>query len=113
MIVMKFGGTSVGSPSAIERACSIVQSRADRHPLVVVSAIGDTTDRLVEAAEAGPIAGADLLTTLRDRTEADTRAVVSGAAASEMIPFLDEAMSEARDLLHAIDSRPDRASPSA
>ena len=112
MVVMKFGGTSVGSPSAIERACSIVQSRADRFPLVVVSAIGDTTDRLVEAAEAGPIGGADLLTTLRDRTEADTRAVVSGTAASEMDPFLDEAMSEARDLLNVIDSRPDKASPS-
>ena len=112
MIVMKFGGTSVGSPSAIERACSIVQGRADRHPIVVVSAIGDTTDRLVEAAEAGRVRGTDLLTKLRDRTDADTRAVVPGVAPSEMIPFLDEAMSEARDLLHVIDSRPDSASPS-
>ena len=110
---MKFGGTSVGSPSAIERVCSIIQSRADRHPLVVVSAIGDTTDRLVEAAEAGPVGGADVLTTIRDRTEAVTRAVVSGGAASEMVPFLDEVMAEARDLLQTIDSRSDRASPSA
>ena len=113
MIVMKFGGTSVGSPSAIERACSIIQSRADRHPLVVVSAIGDTTDRLVEAAEAGPVGGADVLTTIRDRTKAVTRAVVSEGAASEMFPFLDEVVAEARDLLQTIDSRSDRASPSA
>ena len=112
MIVMKFGGTSVGSPSAIERACSTIQSRADRHPLVVVSAIGDTTDRLAEAAEAGGVEGANLLTTIRDRTEAVIREVVSGDAVSEMAPFLDEVVTEAKDLLDAIDSRSDRASPS-
>ena len=113
MIVMKFGGTSVGSSGAIERACSIILSRADRHPLVVVSAIGDTSDRLVVAAEAGPVAGADVLTEIRDRTEAVTRALVSGGAASEMVPFLDQAMAEARDLLRALDSSSDGASPSA
>lgn len=113
MIVMKFGGTSVGSPSAIERACSIIQSRTDRHLLVVVSAIGDTTDRLAEAAEAGPVAGADLLRALRDRTEAVTQALVSGRATSEMVQFLDEVIAEARNLLHEIDSRSGRASPSA
>lgn len=53
MIVMKFGGTSVESAEAIARAASIVKARRDRDPVVVVSAMGKTTNRLLEmAAEA-------------------------------------------------------------
>ena len=44
MIVMKFGGTSVESAVAIERVASIVKARLDRHPIVVVSAMGKTTN---------------------------------------------------------------------
>ena len=113
MIVMKFGGTSLGSPSAIERACSIIQGSADRNPLVVVSAIGHTTDHLAEAAEAGPTVGAELLATLRERTEVVARAVLSGGAVTEMISFLDDAMAQAADLLQAIDANSDGDSPSA
>ncbi len=61
MIVMKFGGTSVEDAAALERVCGIVASRADRNPLVVVSAMGKTTDRLVEMARlaaSGDIKGA-------------------------------------------------------
>jgi aspartate kinase len=64
MIVMKFGGTSVADPAAIERLVSIVRAErqvliqpesADwRGPLVVVSALSGVTDRLLGvAAEAG------------------------------------------------------------
>jgi len=71
MIVMKFGGTSVADAGAIERLISIVraarqaaiqpESRDWRGPVVVVSALGGTTDRLLGlAAEAGAgdVAGA-------------------------------------------------------
>ena len=51
MIVMKFGGTSVESAAAIRRVAGIVQARRDRHPLVVVSAMGKTTNRLLAAAD--------------------------------------------------------------
>ncbi len=51
MIVMKFGGSSVESAEAIDRVASIVRSHRDRHPLVVVSAMGKTTNRLLEMAE--------------------------------------------------------------
>ena len=47
MIVMKFGGTSVESAEAIERAAKIVASRRKRLPLVVVSAMAKVTDNLV------------------------------------------------------------------
>ena len=50
MIVMKFGGTSVKNAQALDRACRIVQSRLDRAPLVVVSALSGVTSGLLEAA---------------------------------------------------------------
>ena len=52
MIVMKFGGTSVESASAIERVTGIVRSRLARHPVVVVSAMGKTTNKLLAIAGA-------------------------------------------------------------
>ena len=50
MIVMKFGGTSVESAEAIERVTGIVRSRLSRKPIVVVSAMGKTTNRLLKIA---------------------------------------------------------------
>src|ERR1700693_285499 len=50
MIVMKFGGTSVESPAALERVTGIVISRLSRKPVVVVSAMGKTTNRLLKIA---------------------------------------------------------------
>ena len=52
MIVMKFGGTSVESAAAIERVASIVKTRLDRKPVVVVSAMGKTTNKLLAMASA-------------------------------------------------------------
>jgi aspartate kinase len=49
---MKFGGTSVGSAEAIRRTTEIVRARLDRHPVVVVSALGGVTNMLLEAAHA-------------------------------------------------------------
>jgi aspartate kinase len=46
MIVMKFGGSSVASAAAIEWATGIVKRHLERRPVVVVSAMGKTTDRL-------------------------------------------------------------------
>ena len=56
MIVMKFGGSSVESRKAIERVAGIVYQRRDQHPVVVVSAMGKTTNRLLAIA-ADAVAG--------------------------------------------------------
>jgi len=61
MIVVKFGGTSVGDAAAIERATDIVRGRIARQPLVVVSALAGTTNTLLsiaEQAEKGQLIGA-------------------------------------------------------
>ena len=52
MVVVKFGGTSVGAAPQIDQAARIVQSMRDRRPIVVVSAMGGVTDALLQAGEA-------------------------------------------------------------
>ncbi|MDZ4798437.1 MAG: lysine-sensitive aspartokinase 3 [Bryobacteraceae bacterium] len=49
---MKFGGSSVESAAAIRRVASIVQGRLSRRPVVVVSAMGKTTNKLLAIADA-------------------------------------------------------------
>ncbi|BCJ88503.1 aspartate kinase [Effusibacillus dendaii] len=53
LIVQKFGGSSVASPEHIKRVAKRVASTADQghSVVVVVSAMGDTTDDLIELAE--------------------------------------------------------------
>ena len=50
MLVMKFGGTSVESAEAIHRVAGIVRERLPRHPVVVVSAMDKTTNKLLAIA---------------------------------------------------------------
>ena len=51
MIVMKFGGSSVANAERIRHVASIIQAYAEKRPAVVLSAMGDTTDHLLEAAD--------------------------------------------------------------
>jgi aspartate kinase len=60
MIVMKFGGSSVDSPSSIERVVGIVRSLLDRRPVVVVSAMSKTTRRLLRCADYAAAGDLDL-----------------------------------------------------
>ncbi|WP_088335154.1 aspartate kinase [Methanopyrus sp. KOL6] len=80
-IVMKFGGTSVGTGESIRKVAKIVTDAAEEHEvIVVVSAMSGVTDELVRAAESAP-----------DWTEEDVKNFVGklrrrhGRAASEAI----------------------------
>jgi aspartate kinase len=48
---MKFGGSSVANAERIRHVASIIKAYADKRPVVVLSAMGDTTDHLLEAAD--------------------------------------------------------------
>ena len=50
MIVMKFGGTSVGNADRIKNVANIVKSYVEKKPVVVVSAVSGITDKLIELA---------------------------------------------------------------
>src|SRR5688500_10437777 len=51
MIVIKFGGTSVGDAHHMRRAIDIVAAARQRRPTVVVSALSGVTNQLVEATQ--------------------------------------------------------------
>ena len=52
MKVMKFGGTSVGSVNSILNLKRIVEdAAAEENVIVVVSALGDITDKLIKTAD--------------------------------------------------------------
>jgi aspartate kinase len=52
MLVMKFGGTSVGAAERIDAAARIVESVRSSVPIVILSAMGGVTDALFEAGDA-------------------------------------------------------------
>ncbi len=69
MKVIKFGGTSVGSPESLHSVKSIIESQTEK-VIVVVSALGGVTDSLVRAsrlAEEGDPEFRNILDGLRER----------------------------------------------
>ncbi|HEY8165655.1 MAG TPA: lysine-sensitive aspartokinase 3 [Gemmatimonadaceae bacterium] len=107
MIVVKFGGTSVGDAAAIERAAGIVKSRIDKQPVVVVSALGGATNSLIavgEQAAKGHLIGAlRNVETLRDRHLNECEQLLGGTdmcdeVSSELSAMFDELASLAEAL---------------
>jgi aspartate kinase len=106
MIVMKFGGTSVESAAAIERVAGIVRGRAERRPVVVVSAMGKTTNKLLAIAAAA-IAGKReeyirQIHDLRDFHSREARLVVPLAERAELDRMLDEHFQELTELVKGL-----------
>ncbi len=59
VIVMKFGGTSVGDANSIQKVVQIVRQQLSQRPVVVVSAHAGVTDALLAVAAAAPGGSAD------------------------------------------------------
>lgn len=51
MITMKFGGSSVANADRIKHVASIIKAYRDEKPVVILSAMGDTTDFLLDAVD--------------------------------------------------------------
>ena len=73
MIVIKFGGTSVGDADRVANAIEIVAARHELQPVVVVSALAGVTNDLVAAASAAceqnPKRVAEIIGAVRQRHE--------------------------------------------
>ena len=89
MIVVKFGGTSVGDAAAIQRTAEIVKGRLERDPIVVVSALGGATNALLAVGEQsakghliGALRGVE---TLRDRHLKQCETLLGGTDAHDEI----------------------------
>lgn len=84
MIVIKFGGTSVGEIPRLKQAIEIVATRHERRPVVVVSALAGVTNQLVEASGAaahGDFESASkLVVAIRERHEEIAYALIGRKA---------------------------------
>ena len=87
MIVLKFGGTSVGDATRIRTVFSIVSERLQRRPVVVVSAFSGVTDRLFQLAR-DAVKGKQDLSWLQERHLAVIRDL--DVARDLVDPFLSE-----------------------
>jgi len=85
LLIMKFGGTSVGSAARMKAACDLIATYAANRPVTaVVSAMSKITDLLLDTtrlAEAGDAAGID-----RNLAQLSARHL---EAASELVPAAD------------------------
>jgi len=73
VIVIKFGGTSIGDSERVANAIDIVSERRHLDPIIVVSALAGVTDDLVAASEAArdqkPELVAEIIARVRQRHE--------------------------------------------
>jgi aspartate kinase len=106
MIVMKFGGSSVESAAAIARVAVIVKQRLDRRPVVVVSAMGKTTNKLLAIAAAAIDGKRDeyirQIHDLRDYHSREARQVVPLEGRAGLDRFLDEHFQELTELVKGL-----------
>ena len=106
---MKFGGTSVADPEAINRLIEIVRPQQaksrDGAPVVVVSALSGVTDKLVEvtrlAEEGASDRAAAVLKTLLDRHIAVATAITT-ASRPATIAAVQKEFDELNGLVHAL-----------
>lgn len=103
---MKFGGTSVEDAPSIERVAEIIRARLSLKPIVIVSAMGKTTRKLLQAAEAS--AAGDNRTTLgivadlKTRHLSEARRLVKSPDGREVFPLIDKHFDELKKLLEGL-----------
>ena len=106
MIVVKFGGTSVGDADAISRVAEIVRGRLDRAPIVVVSAMAGATNELLalaEQASRGHLIGAlRAVEGLRERHLAAATSLLGPSDDAEVASELSATFDELASLAEAL-----------
>src|SRR5215208_5281260 len=106
MIVMKFGGTSVEDAASIERVSEIIRERLQLRPVVVVSAMGKTTRKLLQAAEASAAgdnrATLAIIADLKTRHVSEARRLVKSSSEREVFPLIEKFFDELKKLLEGL-----------
>jgi aspartate kinase len=109
LVVMKFGGTSVEDPAAINRTAAIVAGRvsAGRQPVVVVSAMAKVTDQLLRAAAAasqGDRTGALAISSRLRSRHRDTAAALirSQKDSAALVTWIDQKFDQLDEVLRGL-----------
>ncbi|MDR2803394.1 MAG: aspartate kinase, partial [Treponema sp.] len=103
MLVMKFGGTSVGGPAAIENLIQIAAPRSGAR-VVVVSAFSGVTDSLIDAAKAAGRGESfdTILTALAARHKEAAKALLDGGSRSTILAGMNTLFAELHRVLDGI-----------
>ncbi|UWZ83816.1 lysine-sensitive aspartokinase 3 [Occallatibacter riparius] len=109
LVVMKFGGTSVEDPAAINRTATIVAGRvaAGKHPVVVVSAMARVTDQLLRCAAAasqGDRTGALAISSRLRSRHRDTAAALlkDPKQSAELVNWVDQKFDQLDEVLRGL-----------
>ena len=104
MKVLKFGGTSVGTPDSLNNVRAIVESQVERC-VITVSALGGITDRLIAAADmaaAGGDSWVEIYTEICQRHSKVCDAVASPDKVGEAWESVKALLDELETILKAI-----------
>ena len=106
MIVCKFGGTSVQDAEAVRRVAGIIKARLKDKPVVVASAMGKTTNGLLQAAETAARGkrqeALDLLGKIRERHYREAQKLLAGSAQEAVLEALGTHFKELATLLKGL-----------
>lgn len=106
MIVMKFGGTSVEDAASIERVAEIIRARLSLEPVVVVSAMGKTTRKLLEAAESSAAGDSRstlaVIADLKARHSSEARQLIKNTGERKVFKIIDQHFDELKKLLEGL-----------
>lgn len=105
MKVMKFGGTSVGSPSSILKVKSIVEAVSES-VIIVVSALGGITDKLIKASKMAAAGDASYEKDFREivyrHVEMVKEAIPEGEAQVRIQRQVGDLLNELKDIFQGI-----------
>jgi len=106
MKVLKFGGSSVGSPETIKQVIDIIRStRANGPCAIVLSAMQGTTDSLIEAgrsAERGDDGYIEILSNIGERHVTTIRELFDGDDHFAISDFVETTVKELEDLCEGV-----------
>lgn len=109
--VLKFGGTSVGAPERLMRAFELIKQESKHGPVaIVVSAMGKTTDWLLDAASAASKGDIKRASELADQTaqlaqhniKNCLKSLESNADLSETLDSIGKRIDELKRLLYGV-----------
>jgi aspartokinase/homoserine dehydrogenase 1 len=106
-VVLKFGGTSIGTSKAIVQLIAVVKkvkNRDDRVPVIVVSALSGVTDALIAAAQKAMSGDAytDVVESLRQKHQGIITTFLAGPDSQEAIAGIDTVLAELNRILDGI-----------
>ncbi len=106
MIVMKFGGTSVQNAEMMDKTLTIAESRLEKAPVLVSSAMSKVTDQLQVIAKllgTGDENGAEkVLSEIETRHLSCAKSLLTGAYLEECVTALAKVVSELRLFIKAL-----------